>query len=71
MHDDQGIPIWFFIGALLTVYGILILSLGVYHVFNPPAHKVVLWNLHADIWWSALLMVIGIVFCVKTWPRKA
>jgi len=70
VHDEHGIPIWFFVGALLTVYGVLILCSGVYQVIQPPAHKIALWHLHADIWWGALLVVIGVVYVVRFRPGK-
>ncbi|MBI4877294.1 MAG: hypothetical protein HY822_21925, partial [Acidobacteria bacterium] len=45
------ISIWFFIGSLLGVYGVLILGAGIYGAIHPPAEKVVLSELHAGIWW--------------------
>ena len=43
------IPIWFFIGSLLLVYGILILGAGIYQKIVPPAQPTVLAELHAGI----------------------
>ena len=54
---EHGIPIWFFIGALLAVYGVLILGAGLAGLSDPP--RVVLAELHAGIWWGALLIAIG------------
>ncbi len=70
MHSDQGIPIWFFIGAMLAVYGVLIFGSGIYSLISPPpeSERVALWDLHADIWWGALMGVIGAVYCVKFKP---
>ena len=62
------IPIWFFIGLLLLVYGVLILGAGLWDVYSPPVHAVVLNELHAGIWWGALLIGIGVVYCVKFRP---
>jgi len=62
------IPIWFFIGMLLLVYGVLILGAGIWAVISPPAHPVVLNRLHAGVWWGALLVGIGAVYCVRFWP---
>jgi multisubunit Na+/H+ antiporter MnhG subunit len=62
------IPVWFFVGFLLLVYGILILASGIYELSRPP--DVVLTNLHAPVWWGALLVVIGIVYCVMFRPGK-
>jgi hypothetical protein len=70
MHDKSLISIWFFIGVLLTAYGVLILASGLYELASPPAHPVVLANLHAGIWWGAVLLVIGLVYTIRFFPRK-
>jgi len=70
MHHEHQIPIWFFIGSLLTVYGLLILGAGLYNLVNPPEHPLVLANLHMDIWWGLLLLVIGLVYAIKFRPSK-
>ena len=64
------ISIWFFIGALLLVYGILITGAGLYELAAPPAHPVVLSQLHASIWWGALLVVLGGFYSVRFRPRS-
>jgi putative copper export protein len=65
------ISIWFFIGLLLTVYGLLILGAGIYDLFHPAKLKVVLANLHAGVWWGALLVVLGLVYLIKFRPKKS
>lgn len=68
MHDHGRIPIWFFIGALLTAYGVLILGAGIYGLSHPA--DVVLDELHIGIWWGALLLVVGLFYVVRFYPRK-
>ena len=34
------VSIWFFIGILLDIYGILILGAGIYDLVQPPEHPV-------------------------------
>ncbi len=70
MHGKEFISIWFFIGVLLTAYGILITASGIYGLFSPPEHEVVLARLHAGIWWGAVLLLIGVVYTIKFYPRK-
>ena len=70
IHGSGLISIWFFIGVLLTAYGVLILGSGMYDLFSPPAHPVVLANLHAGIWWGAVLLAIGLIYTIKFFPRK-
>ena len=65
------ISIWFFIGISLAGNGALILAAGIYQLVNPPLHPgVVLYELHANVWWGAGLLVIGLVYCWQFAPRK-
>jgi hypothetical protein len=70
MEKTQQIPIWFFIGALLAVYGLIILGTGLFRLFHPSELQMALGYLHADIWWGALLATIGTFYTVKYWPQK-
>jgi hypothetical protein len=63
------ISIWFFIGISLLVNGVLITGAGVWEMFHPPLHPVVLFDLHANVWWGALLLVLGAVACKHFAPR--
>jgi len=70
-HDDPShrISIWFFIGSLLAVYGIIILTASLLPATGPEAH-VVLANLHAGIWWGALLIALGVMYVVLFRPGR-
>jgi hypothetical protein len=70
MHNEHQIPIWFFIGVLLGIYGLLIFGTGIYGLFYPPKQVVALSHLHAGIWWGILLLILGIVYIVKFRPSK-
>ncbi len=63
------IPVWFFVGLLLLVYGFLILVSGLAGWSHPP-EGVHLTNLHAPVWWGALLVVIGLIYCLKYFPKR-
>jgi hypothetical protein len=67
---DSGISIWFFIGVSLLVNGILIAGAGVWEVVHPPANPVVLFHLHANLWWGALLLMLGLVYCIRFAPAR-
>ena len=69
MHGKGALSIWFFIGLLLTAYGVLITASGIYHYNSPPAN-VVLSNLHAPLWWGLILLVIGLVYLIRFFPKK-
>ena len=62
------LSIWFFIGLLLIVYGFLIMGQGMWELFSPPAHPVVLAELRAGIWWGALILVLGAVYVGRFSP---
>jgi hypothetical protein len=64
------ISIWFFIGVLLLIYGVLILGAGIYDLSNPAAHPVVMSELHAGIWWGALLIALGVVYSLRFRPGR-
>jgi hypothetical protein len=65
------VSIWFFIGISLAVNGALILGAGLYQLFYPPANPgVVLFDLHANVLWGAILLIIGAVYCLKFAPRR-
>jgi hypothetical protein len=64
------ISIWLFIGTLLLIYGVLILGSGIYDLFYPPLQHTVLANLHAQIWWGAVLLALGVVYTWTFRPGK-
>ncbi len=70
MEEHHQIPIWFFIGILLTIYGVLIVGSGIYGLFRPPQFQVALSYLHADIWWGGLLLALGVVYVSKFRPGR-
>lgn len=62
METSGSISIWFFVGVSLLVNGVLILGAGLYQFAHPPVYHVVLYRLHANVWWGAVLAVCGGVF---------
>ncbi|HVU46075.1 MAG TPA: hypothetical protein VHD85_08115 [Terracidiphilus sp.] len=71
MHGSR-IPIWFFIGILLLIYGVMILGAGIveWSTGNYPA-GVQLNEAHAPIWWGGVLAVLGLFYTVKFRPAKS
>lgn len=70
MKKGGSISIWFFIGISLLVNGILILASGIYEFIHPPQEQVVLFNVHASVWWGALLVAVGAFYSVYYAPGK-
>jgi hypothetical protein len=40
-------------------------------MLHPPANPgTVLFKLHANTWWGAALLLFGLIYCVKFWPKR-
>jgi hypothetical protein len=70
MKTGSNLSIWFFTGLCLGVNGLLIFAWGIYELMNPPAEKVVLYDLHANVWWGAVLLILGLIFSVRFSPAR-
>lgn len=69
MSEKQSmLPVWFFIGVLLTLYGIIILVTAVSELSHPPT--AVLSQYHAGIWGGVILILIGGFYTLRFWPRR-
>jgi hypothetical protein len=73
MTAGKSVSIWFFIGISLLVNGVLILGAGLYDYSHPPAPEaqVVLFRLHASVWWGGLLTLIGALYAWRYSPSRA
>lgn len=70
MHEKQ-ISIWYFIGLLILVYGVLILGAGISDLISPPAQPLVLAQLHPSIWWGGVLTALGAIYVYYFRPGRA
>ena len=80
MQRPGMISIWFFIGALLLAYGVLICGAGIVEAISPSAaaaaraeanlHWDGVDNLHVAIWWGGLLIILGAIYTIKFAPGK-
>ena len=70
MKSGGALSIWFFIGVCLLVNGVLIFGEGIYETISPPANKVVLYDLHANVWWGAVLLILGVFYCLRFSPAR-
>jgi len=68
MRDRHIVPVWFFVGLLLFIYGCMIFISGLVEFSHPST--TVLAELHAPVWWGALLTVLGAVYCLVFRPGK-
>jgi hypothetical protein len=70
MKSGGSLSIWFFIGVSLAVNGAVIFATGIYELVSPPANQVVLYNLHANVWWGGILLILGLVYSVRFSPAR-
>ena len=68
-RDHHMIPVWFFVGVILLIYGFIILGTGIYEFSSPP--PTVLASTHPAVWWGALLTVIGGIYVYLYMPKKS
>lgn len=59
-------PIWFFVGLILVIMGIIIFVSGIYLFFNPPQYKTVLFEIYPNIWWGAIMILLGLIMYLNT-----
>lgn len=70
MDEEHGLSIWFFVGVMLTIYGIIILIANIPAFSTSQNPHVVLERLHAGVWWGILLTLLGALFLYLHWPGK-
>ena len=58
-------PIWFFVGLILLIMGGIIVLTGIYFIIYPSADKKVLSDLHPDLWWGAIMVIVGLIYVIK------
>ena len=69
MTINRIISIWFFIGCLLCVYGILILAAGFNTHLTSGTPQVAMQTLHLQLWWGMGLLVLGAGYAIHFRPR--
>jgi FtsH-binding integral membrane protein len=62
------IPVWFFVGVLLLIYGVLIFITGLTEWSHPP--DTVLSQAHAPVWWGAIMTILGAVYTFLFRPGR-
>ena len=59
MSEHQMKSIWYFVGLMLVVMGLIVLGSGVSTALDPPATRTILAETHPGIWWGAVLATFG------------
>jgi hypothetical protein len=66
MSEDKMLSIWFFVGLLLTVIGVIITAMGVYYVFNPETVTAMA-HLNPSLWWGIIMLITGLLFLIPSY----
>ncbi len=67
---DRTLSIWFFVGILTLVYGVVLLGTGIYEFWYPLPATIVLAELHPTFWWGALMTVFGGFYTIRFRPGR-
>lgn len=65
------LSIWFFVGALCLMYGLVLIPVGVWEFSHPSETALrlpLLLKLHATFWWSLLLTAFGGFYTIRFRP---
>ncbi len=65
------LSIWFFVGALTLLYGVVLLPYGAWAWFENHEAPTVLHHLHPTFWWGLLMTIFGGFYTLRFWPRAA
>ena len=65
MAKQKMLTIWFFVGIMLTVLGIIITATGIYFIFNPQT-KTVLHEMNPNLWWGTFILIAGLLFFLSS-----
>jgi hypothetical protein len=60
------IPIWFWVGLVLSIYGLIVGGTGVYY-FVSPETQTALASLNPCFYWGVLMVIVGVIFLGIGW----
>jgi len=60
-NTKQMIPVWFWVGIMMLIYGILVTGAGIYYLINPPQSYAAKWT-NPNLWWGIIMLVVGVIF---------
>lgn len=68
-NTGKMISVWFWVGLMLLVYGLLVSGAGVYYLFNPPINYQAKWT-NPNLWWGGIMLAVGLLFLFLGRNRK-
>lgn len=63
MSEKKMLSIWFFVGLMLTIMGVIITAMGFYYIFQPETHTR-LAQLNPSLWWGVVILFAGLLFLI-------
>jgi FtsH-binding integral membrane protein len=68
-RHEEMLPVWFFVGIILLVYGVITLITGLTELHHPP-DTVLAAELHPTIWWGVVILLVGVFFAARHRRRR-
>jgi len=69
-EKKEMLSVWFWVGIILLIYGLIVTGAGVYYISNPET-VTVLHRLNPSLWWGAIMVLAGILLLLVGRPGKA
>jgi len=66
----ERLSIWFFVGLLTLVYGLVLLPYGIWEATTGHEAMTMLHELHPTMWWGGLMTVFGAFYTVRFRPGR-
>jgi len=66
MSEIKMLSIWFFVGLMLTLLGLIITCMGVYFIFSPETTTAMA-HLNPSLWWGLVMLLSGLLFLIPSW----
>jgi hypothetical protein len=66
----EALSIWFFVGVMTLLYGIVLLPYGAWAWFSGHEAPTVLHELHPTFWWGLGLTAFGLFYTLKFKPKS-
>jgi hypothetical protein len=60
------LPIWFFVGLILLIYGAIVVITGLF----PDNRTTVLAEIRPALWWGAGMVLAGAIFLLGGWRSR-
>jgi uncharacterized BrkB/YihY/UPF0761 family membrane protein len=58
-------PIWYLVGWMLTVVGLLIVIAGIISLFTTLPSTSIVKRTHPDLWWGGFITLVGLFYIWK------